>query len=289
MRRDRAKNKKSGGCSPAMFRVYFLVAHALVLFGCFAFQNPLVDEISSGNYGGAIRLLTFCALDVLFWGIASCKDPGFISAEEVPIHLDDTHFLCQRCQIRLPYRASHCKGCGKCVRRRDHHCPWLGTCVGEKNYIYFFMLTHTTVLFFGNSVWIMTRGLSIDKGIVETVKNNIILLVCLAHGIGALIFVTLLAISHWSCVLENRTTWEAAKGNEIDYIANFPVRSSPFSRGYGGNLKEVLVMGFRNIEYTIPRTRKELKEYYRMNLWMCGLDLRIVRAFMEAELEFYEP
>ena len=46
---------------------------------------------------------------------------------------------CDICGIkRLPFRARHCKDCGKCVRKFDHHCFWIGGCVGELNHRKFY-------------------------------------------------------------------------------------------------------------------------------------------------------
>ncbi|KAK2162618.1 hypothetical protein LSH36_95g05027 [Paralvinella palmiformis] len=48
--------------------------------------------------------------------------------------------FCNQCNLRLPYRAHHCKICKKCVIKRDHHCFFTATCIGHYNQRYFVIL-----------------------------------------------------------------------------------------------------------------------------------------------------
>ena len=272
-----------------MLRFLYWLGHVLAFIACFRASNSMTTDIANGKYVSAVLLVLLFAVGAAFWFASACTDPGYLSVENVPLHLDDSHFTCRHCNIRLPLRASHCKVCKKCVRRKDHHCPFIGTCVGQKNYFYFFVMLNLDSMIAMRSLWLIVQGLHREETLKETVKVNAFLLVAIGFLIAGCIQVMPLCVSHWSFALGNRTTWEVARRGDIEYLINFPVALSPFSRGYLGNLMELWYMTFHDLEYTIPKTRDEMKEYYRRNAWMCDLNSRVVEAFMAMELEMYEP
>lgn len=60
------------------------------------------------------------------------KNPSFGYVTEIKV---PPNRGCDICGIKtLPYRAKHCKECGRCVAKFDHHCFWVGGCVGELNH-----------------------------------------------------------------------------------------------------------------------------------------------------------
>ena len=118
----------------------FIFSHVMIygLLSTFCFQIWVAENHMNLIYSNiAIEVIA-----VIFWLIASSKDPGFIQKpKDVDfmelMQLVDPIQLCPDCEIVRTPRSRHCGICNRCVERYDHHCPWLNTCVGVNNHSYF--------------------------------------------------------------------------------------------------------------------------------------------------------
>ena len=69
--------------------------------------------------------------------------PGYVKAgwkrrEKNFTSIPDNCLFCTKCKNDRPFRAHHCKHCGKCTLKMDHHCPWVANCVGYGNQKFFY-------------------------------------------------------------------------------------------------------------------------------------------------------
>ena len=103
----------------------------------------------------ACPLFYFCFIMTLICHLKSVfTSPGFVyegwyedyssiyentnNKSNIIISNFDKNLYCQKCQMKRPGRAHHCKICNKCVLKMDHHCPWIANCVGHQNQKYFY-------------------------------------------------------------------------------------------------------------------------------------------------------
>jgi hypothetical protein len=150
---------------------------------------------------------------------------------------------CETCQLAPPLRAHHCKKCNQCVATFDHHCDLTGTCIGERNHCRFwwFLLAQTlaflsccgTVGSAQNYVGLFTllllpgtttnRRAWMDTVRVSTAKLYLYPLTAAS---------CLLLLLHTLWCLTNSTTFECAKGRELEYLqgAADNIMDLPFSQ-----------------------------------------------------------
>jgi hypothetical protein len=108
------------------------------------------------------------AVMLVFWGISSFTNPGYISKPPQVnflklLQLIDPVQICPDCQIVRTPRSRHCGACNHCVERFDHHCPWINNCVGTRNHWAFM-------------IFLITMGLSIAFNFVLTIHNIVYIL-----------------------------------------------------------------------------------------------------------------
>lgn len=58
----------------------------------------------------------------------------------VKYHPDPNLTYCDKCEMKRPARAHHCRICKICAHKYDHHCPWTNNCIGLNNYRSFVLL-----------------------------------------------------------------------------------------------------------------------------------------------------
>ena len=266
----------------------YLTMQVITLFGCYLLPTEIRLNMDRGNYTMAVVYGLVHGLALLCWAITHFKDPGYVTTGCVPMYLDDTHFDCQKCHLRVPYRASHCSECRRCVLRRDHHCPWLGNCVGQKNYLFFFLMLNLEYPALFMALYYYWRSLDWSvHGLICFVTKNWWRVFAFGWAVGGMTQILFLVPVQWYVVLVNRTTWEFALMERASYLLGFPASLTPFSKGYWGNFKEMLTMAFKDIDYRIPKTREEMREFFRINRYVYGLTTEGQEAFDEMERVIY--
>ena len=114
-------------------------------------------------------------LMMLFYYLAWCSDPGYLSRESLSdasfisliseggflfkhtqeerkkesrhqYRIDEGGRFCTSCSRIAPDRSKHCKQCNVCVEGFDHHCPGIGNCVGAWNRVSFITMLWILVL-----------------------------------------------------------------------------------------------------------------------------------------------
>jgi hypothetical protein len=79
------------------------------------------------------------------------------------------------------------------------------------------------------------------------------------------LFQTLILLPmHIVLAVMNRTTWELIRGGSIEYLREWRIGFSPFSRGIVGNVWEFLTMRQKHPKYQIP-VGDALKQWRREN------------------------
>ena len=171
------------------------------------------------------------------------KNPSFGYVTEIKV---PPNRGCDICGIKtLPYRAKHCKECGRCVAKFDHHCFWVGGCVGELNHGKFWLFCFFQALVFFNNlgVAIFANGnrqfdFPGDKKMQTHVSGIWILFIVIA-----ILFVMLtggLAGYHLYLLCTNQTTWEHQKRSSITYLKPYPRGLLPFYINIRSNFKNAL-------------------------------------------------
>ncbi|KAF0971699.1 hypothetical protein FDP41_009922 [Naegleria fowleri] len=151
--------------------------------------------------------------------------------------------ICERCWIRKPDRAHHCRQLNCCVLRMDHFCPWFNNCIGFYNHKYFFLFL----------VWISIGGifavLTMSKTLFNALKlqgtskyavisilqlNQIwIYIISFCFGFAMLFF----AGYHLKLILFNTTTIESMDKERRLYDQH---KCHPYDIGVLNNVKSIL-------------------------------------------------
>ncbi|KAF5329456.1 hypothetical protein D9619_009102 [Psilocybe cf. subviscida] len=121
------------------------------------------------------------------------------------------HRYCGTEGLVKPYRAHHCRMCGKCVLRYDHHCPWIGQCVGARNHKYFINFNQATVVF---TAYVLATLITFTvKESNATFMSDIDPQKIVLIGLAGLffIFTIMLLASHIGLILTAQTTVESMK------------------------------------------------------------------------------
>ena len=152
--------------------------------------------------------------------------------------------ICTVCNIAPPLRSHHCKHCSKCVATFDHHCAFIGTCIGERNHCRFYLFIVIQAFGFKKCTSIINSS---SLGIVSFLKP--ILYKDVKHFdiwmvVVAKVYIYSLSIAAWMIVcihtwfvLTNGTTFEAEKGEHLEYLNGSSICDLPYSRGLCSNLK----------------------------------------------------
>lgn len=267
----------------------YWVVHIISYGACFLYPTEVSEQTRNGNYLSFAMLSGCHVVSLIFWCFAHFRDPGYLTADNCPLHSDAANFHCSKCDITLPYRASHCKICEKCVRRKDHHCPWVGTCIGQRNHLFFFIMIVCDCAAFGFSLWELGSFLWTHLVHWNELKSNVFLMLLIAFPIGGIAQVFPLLVTHTYLIIVNKTTWENILGRQITYLQVFPFNSSPFSKGILENVKEFLRMGFVNVEWRIPSSSDDYRAYVETNRRVPGNRERI-RCMEDLMLDvIYDP
>jgi len=112
------------------------------------------------------------------------------------------HRWCPRCEIVKPYRAHHCRSCGKCVLKYDHHCPWVGQCVGARNHKFFMNFN------FAAGVFCIYTFATVLAYTIHTVNLDPQWVVLIAIAAMFMTFTLMLSISHIHMICIGQTTVE---------------------------------------------------------------------------------
>ncbi|KAM6490991.1 zf-DHHC domain containing protein [Amanita muscaria] len=125
---------------------------------------------------------------------------------QAPLLLPDYRH-CDKEDILKPYRAHHCRHCGRCILRYDHHCPWIGQCVGARNHKYFLNFTEAGGVACAY-IFSTLLGFTIHDSILNhaNVDPQRIAVIALA-GLFS-IFTWTLTVSHVLLILRSQTTVE---------------------------------------------------------------------------------
>ena len=119
----------------ALYIVLFVLRYACVL----VFLLPKMD-IEFAFVSVALFVITGIS-----FALASCKDPGFVAANESPYVVYEKYkpeYICPYCSSKKARTTRHCPHCKRCVKvtptqHFDHHCPWIRNCIGYKNHLVF--------------------------------------------------------------------------------------------------------------------------------------------------------
>ncbi|KAJ7607527.1 DHHC palmitoyltransferase-domain-containing protein [Roridomyces roridus] len=111
---------------------------------------------------------------------------------------------CTRCEIVKPYRAHHCRMCGKCVLKFDHHCPWIGQCVGARNHKFFLNFALAT---FALTSYTFASLLAFNVHRDGDVDPQEVVIIALAAFFA--LFTSTLAVAHTRLILLSQTTVES--------------------------------------------------------------------------------
>ena len=172
----------------------------------------------------------------------------------------DKKLFCQKCSMKRPSRAHHCKICNKCVLKMDHHCPWIMNCVGHANQKYFVLfLFYATLGDFIGFIILLQKSLELDfdhlskysekKDIFSVIMNPLILIASAILALSMTVSIGFLFMVQLRFVFYNSTTIESKK------FENY--RDSPYYyEKHFYNFK--IVMGEDFKEWFIPIFKKNL-------------------------------
>ena len=175
--------------------------------------------------------------------LTSISEDESISDDDDSYYRSTRRKTCEICNFDPPLRSHHCKTCNKCVATFDHHCLFVGTCIGERNHCRFwwFLAAQTSAFLIlcrvvgssqlGLSTFFNSTGGSVDAMRVVLAKIYLYFLTtCSLMILGV----------HTLFALINSTTFECAKGGQLEYLkgATDNIMDLPFSRSsILGNLR----------------------------------------------------
>lgn len=154
---------------------------------------------------------------------------------------------CEICNKLMFYRMRHCPRCEHCIHKYDHHCFLLEVCVGEFNHKYYICFLP---VFTAGEVAVMWASLLRLPAEVHPIGGGIDRLSALFYllafevffSIAAAILCLSLFIKHAKLIVNNETTWERARRENISYMKSFPESVQyPFSEGRWENTKRVFL------------------------------------------------
>lgn len=237
------------------FRQLVIWLHNIGFFCTLITRGTLVYQSYNSDTPYFFYFQTFMFGIAVYFYSKGCGSPGFVT--ESPENTDGL-FYCEKCQLYVPYRASHCKICNKCVHRKDHHCPWFGNCIGRDNYYSFYKFTITDAIFIlivlCDSVYSLYKNFGTPYFYFRFALVAV-MIIPEFMGFGS---VSGLAWNHTGFICLNITTWESMRWEKISYLKRFPFAYSPYNLGVAGNFIEVGLMKIREKIWEKPATPEEL-------------------------------
>ena len=224
----------------------------------------------------------FCLLMVLICHLKSMfTAPGFVyegwennfksiyDENEIKISTNkilssyDKKLFCQKCSMKRPSRAHHCKICRKCVLKMDHHCPWIMNCVGHANQKYFVLfLFYATLGDLIGFVFLFQKTLSLDfdnlpkysekKDFLSVIVFPMVLIGCTLIAFSMTIAIGFLFFIQFRFVLYNSTTIESKKFEKYE-------ESPYYFKNHFFNFK--VVMGEEVLEWFFPLFKKNIHNH----------------------------
>ena len=243
------------GTTLTIYAVNIFYAHQAPSFLSNATQDRILVSSAIGTF-------------LYFFFSAALKDPGYVEDGYQPPREAVRHLpMCRVCLHLKPPRASHCRRCGKCVRRMDHHCPWINNCLGHNNeHVFFvFVLSSANVSFL--CTFLISRilyhksvfALSAIPGTFSLTSwpfwATFFTLDYAALSVGLILssvtcFLTsqLFTVQTWQ-VLRNRTSIETILLESLSKAAEerkTPTICNPYDIGMWGNLGRLALPGWQS-------------------------------------------
>lgn len=131
-----------------------------ILFQIHYAQSDPVNYDSSQFKAWSIATNFFFPITALFYFLAACLEPGFVTpdfdilellriANDKQIDLDN---FCFYCRVIKSGRTVHCNFCNRCVEKFDHHCNFVNNCLGYRNHKYFLGFIFLYLAYFTTSI-----------------------------------------------------------------------------------------------------------------------------------------
>lgn len=259
--------------------VYFVIISVTCGFTSFYILNPAGFQFPKIIAGIAFY---FCSAMVLICHLKSMfTSPGFVyegwendyktiyDENEIKNSTNkilspyDKKLFCQKCSMKRPGRAHHCKLCNKCVLKMDHHCPWIMNCVGHANQKYFVLfLFYATLGDLIGFVILLNETLALDfdnlpkysekKDFLSVIVFPMLLLGCTMLAFSMTIAIGFLFFVQIRFVLYNSTTIESKKFEKYE--------DSPYYfEKHFFNFK--VVMGDDALEWFFPVFKKNIHNH----------------------------
>lgn len=125
------------------------------------------------------------------------------------------------------YRMRHCPRCDHCIHKYDHHCFLLEVCIGEFNHKYYICFLPVFTICEVAAVVAALRLLPdevvpMPGGFDKLTAAFYFLTLEIFFSIAAACLCATLFIKHFQLALNNDTTWERARRENIHYMSCFP-------------------------------------------------------------------
>lgn len=256
--------------------VYLVIVSVNYGFTRFYILNQAGFDITKLISG---TIFYFCALMVLICHLKSMfTSPGFVyegwennyktiydeaelkNSTNKILSPYDKKLYCQKCSMKRPARAHHCKICNKCVLKMDHHCPWIMNCVGHANQKYFILfLFYATIGDLIGFIFLLQETLSLDydnlpkysekKDFLSVIVFPLILIGCTLLAFSMTIAIGFLFFVQFRFLIYNSSTIESKKFEKYE-------ESPYYFDNHFFNFK--VVMGEDITEWFFPVFKKNL-------------------------------
>jgi len=238
------------------FRPVYVYFHILnYIF--YLFSDSYLQRSYNSHFPLYFYIFTIFYFSGLNFYAKACEPPGF--NEEEPENPEGL-FFCEKCQKHNPIRCCHCNDCGKCVLRRDHHCVWTGHCIGRDNHQGFYIFIIFEFCSDAMAAIDVLYSLIFHSHDYKSLGFLLLVFVC-PWTVFATGQTSVLVFHHTKFILFNVTTWELSRWYQVSYLTGRKMFSSPFSKGFIGNIKEFFSMKENKMVWPVPEAPSSLDSF----------------------------